>query len=54
LADAELIRRKRPVVDVHIYQAGHGFGCTARESYTPEAAELAWERTLSFFEKHLA
>lgn len=54
LADAELIRRKRPVVDVHIYQAGHGFGCTERQSYTPEAAELAWERTRSFFEKHLA
>ncbi len=53
LEDAEQIRRGRPDVEVHIYQAGHGFGCTERRSYQPEAAALAWQRTHAFLDRHL-
>jgi len=33
--------------------APHGFFCDQRKDYTPEAARLAWKRTLEFFRKHL-
>jgi|TARA_A100001391_G_scaffold145276_1_gene102913 carboxymethylenebutenolidase len=53
LEDAERIRQARPDVEVHIYQAGHGFGCTERKSYQPDAAAAAWTRTDAFFDRHL-
>jgi carboxymethylenebutenolidase len=33
--------------------APHGFFCTERDSYRPEAAQDAWERMLKFFAQHL-
>jgi carboxymethylenebutenolidase len=33
--------------------APHGFFCTERDSYRPEAAKDAWERMLKFFALHL-
>jgi carboxymethylenebutenolidase len=33
--------------------APHGFFCTERDSYQPEAAQNAWERMLKFFVQHL-
>ena len=41
-------------VDVQIYPANHGFNCDQRGSYSAPAAQLALERTLAFFAKHLA
>ena len=43
-----------PGIEVHLYDADHGFNCDQRGSYDEAAAALARERTLAFFEKHLA
>ncbi|MXV91232.1 MAG: dienelactone hydrolase family protein [Acidimicrobiia bacterium] len=49
LSDVEEIMRAHPTVPVHVYPgADHGFNCDARDSYHPEAAALALERTLAF------
>ena len=40
-------------VDVQIYPANHGFNCDQRGSYNAPAAQLALERTLTFFGRHL-
>lgn len=45
---------QHPGVEVHIYQADHGFNCDARGSYDATAAKLASERTLAFFKQHLS
>ncbi len=40
--------------EFHIYDgAGHAFFNDTRESYRPEAAEDAWQRTLTWFNEHL-
>jgi len=41
-------------VEVHVYQANHGFNCDQRGAWNEPAARLARERTLAFFAKHLA
>lgn len=38
---------------VYTYDADHGFNCDQRDSFDPAAAELARERTLTFFRRHL-
>ncbi|MCY3951507.1 MAG: dienelactone hydrolase family protein [bacterium] len=49
LSDVEEIMRAHPAVPVHVYPgADHGFNCDARDSYHPEAAARALERTLAF------
>jgi len=54
LSDVEAIRAARPEVEIFVYKgAGHGFGCEERSSYKPEDAELAQQRTLAFFARHL-
>ena len=45
--------KTHPEVEVHIYAADHGFHCDQRGSYDQAAAQLANERTLAFFAKHL-
>jgi carboxymethylenebutenolidase len=41
-------------VDVVVYpKAPHGFFCNERDSYRPEAAKDAWERTKTFLKQHL-
>lgn len=42
-----------PDVPVHIYDAGHGFNCDARDGFHDEAAGAALERTLAHFATHL-
>jgi carboxymethylenebutenolidase len=40
---------------MHMYEgANHGFHNDSTGRYDKENAELAWQRTLQFFEKHLA
>jgi carboxymethylenebutenolidase len=40
--------------EIYIYpNAGHAFANSDSSNYNAEAAELAWERTLSFLHKHL-
>jgi len=46
--------KAHPEVEVHVYNADHGFNCDQRGSYNEEAATKARERTLAFFAKHLA
>ena len=54
LSDVEAIRAKRPDVEIHIYPgAQHGFSCDERASYDKASADLAGQRTLAFFAKHL-
>jgi carboxymethylenebutenolidase len=43
------------VYEAYIYpNVEHGFHNDTTPRYDPEAAELAWGRTLGFFERHLA
>jgi len=54
LDGVEAFKRAQPKVEVHIYEADHGFNCDQRGSHDAPAAQLARERTLAFFAKHLA
>jgi carboxymethylenebutenolidase len=53
VADIEKIRTAHPEIPVYLYDAGHGFSCTERPSYAPEAAALAFSRTTEFLRKNL-
>ena len=53
LDTVEAFKQAHPEVEVHIYQANHGFNCDQRGSYNEAAANLARERTLAFFAKHV-
>ena len=52
-SEIEKIQRAHPELPVFLYDAGHGFNCDQRKDYAPEAANLARQRTLEFFRKHL-
>ena len=42
-------------MEIHEYPAGHAFFNDTRETvYHKESADLAWDRTLAFFRRHLA
>lgn len=49
----EAFKKAQPGVEVHAYAADHGFNCDQRGSYDAAAAQLARERTLAFFGRHL-
>lgn len=54
-SDVEAIRAKQPDVEIHVYPgAQHGFSCDERASYDKASADLAGQRTLAFFAKHLS
>ncbi len=40
-------------VELHEYDAGHGFDCDHRKDFDADAAAAALERTLGFFGRHL-
>jgi carboxymethylenebutenolidase len=40
-------------VEVYTYNADHGFQCDERDSFAPEAAQIAWGRTLRFIDSHM-
>jgi carboxymethylenebutenolidase len=51
---AKEIIAAQPGIEHFFYPgAGHGFNCTMRGSYNPEAAKLAKQRTLEFLTKHV-
>ncbi len=54
LPGVEAFRKAHPEVEVHVYAANHGFNCDQRGSWNEPAAKLARERSLAFFDKHLA
>ena len=39
--------------EIHEYVAGHGFNCDERADFDPQAARIANDRTLAFFDQHL-
>jgi carboxymethylenebutenolidase len=48
-------RKYSKTCDFKIYPgAGHGFLCDERDSYHEPSARDAWDRTLSWFQRHLA
>lgn len=49
----EKIRAAHPQGDFHVYPADHGFNCDQRASFDAPSAQLAGERTLAFFARHL-
>lgn len=53
LPGVEAFKAAHPQVEVHIYAANHGFNCDHRASFDSAAAQLASQRTLEFFAKHL-
>lgn len=54
MTDVEAIRAAQPKAETYVYPgAGHGFGCDERGSYDKQAYDLALQRTLAFFTKHL-
>jgi len=53
LESVEAFKKAHPEVEVHIYHANHGFNCDHRASYNADAANLARERALAFFAKHV-
>jgi carboxymethylenebutenolidase len=48
LTDVEIIKQKRPEVDIYIYHAGHGFSCDERSAYNESAHTEALGRTLAW------
>lgn len=53
LDSVQAFAKAHPEVEVHVYPADHGFNCDQRGSYDQPSADLARERTLAFFAKHL-
>ena len=49
----EAFKKAHPEVAVHTYAAHHGFNCDQRGAWHAPSAQLARERTLAFFAKHL-
>lgn len=47
------IQESNPEAQVHVYSADHAFNCDERGNYDPTSAQLARQRTLSFFAQHL-
>lgn len=54
LESVEAFRQAHPEVEVHVYEADHGFNCDQRGSYDEASAKLAWQRTTAFLGRHLA
>ncbi len=53
ISDVEAIKAAQPDVEVFTYDAGHGFGCDERPSYSASDTELAELRSLAFLAEHL-
>ena len=49
--DIEKIRSAHPEIALHLYDAGHGFCCDERESFSPECAHLAFKRSVEFLDE---
>ncbi|MEL6104114.1 MAG: dienelactone hydrolase family protein, partial [Pseudomonadota bacterium] len=54
-AYSDALRANQKEFSVHFYpDVNHGFHNDTTPRYDEEAAELAWTRTLNFFEAHLS
>ncbi|GAA0549074.1 carboxymethylenebutenolidase [Rhizomicrobium palustre] len=52
LERVEHLRMLRPEIEIHLYDAGHGFNSPRPANHEPEAARIARDRTLDFFRAH--
>ena len=52
LDTVDAFAKARPDVQVHLYDAGHGFNSDRRTDYDAPSASLALERTLALFRAH--
>ncbi|OWW20737.1 dienelactone hydrolase family protein [Noviherbaspirillum denitrificans] len=52
LEGVEAVRAQHPQVEVHLYEAGHGFNSDRRKDYDDGSATLARARTLALFRAH--
>ena len=52
-ASVQAFSSAHPQVQVHVYDADHGFNCDQRSSYDQSSAIQAKDRTLVFFDQHL-
>jgi carboxymethylenebutenolidase len=52
-SDVATIRSKQPGVEIYTYNADHGFQCDERGSFSAEAAQIAWGRTIRFLDSHI-
>ncbi|OUR78563.1 carboxymethylenebutenolidase [Alphaproteobacteria bacterium 46_93_T64] len=50
MEDVDLVTKAHPELEIHVYEAGHGFNCDVRGSYDKASADLALDRTLKFLE----
>lgn len=51
----EAIRKRHPAVELHLYAgAGHAFENVEQASHDAAAADLAWQRSIAFLERHVA
>ena len=53
LEGVEAFKQAHPELELHLYEAIHGFNCDHRAAYDAPSAGLALERTLAFFERTL-
>jgi carboxymethylenebutenolidase len=55
VSDTDKIKAAHPEGVLYLYEgADHGFNCDQRQSYNPEAATLARQRTLGFLARYVA
>lgn len=55
LAEVERIKARHPDIDVRVYPgAGHAFFNPEQATHNAEAAALAWERSVTFMDTHVA
>jgi carboxymethylenebutenolidase len=53
-ATLEDIRTRHPAVELHVYPgAGHAFENVEQPSHDPDAAALAWQRSIAFLGRHI-
>lgn len=54
MTDVDAIRAAQPKAEIYVYPgAAHGFGCDERGSFSKPDRDLAQQRTLAFFTRHL-
>jgi len=54
MSNVELIKKHYPEAIVYSYkEAGHGFNCEMRNDYHEASANIAFDRTLNFLNKHM-
>ena len=54
-AEIARIRARHPAVELHVYPgAAHAFENVEQASYDAAAADLAWQRSIAFMDRHVA